>query len=138
MKGFFGQKGLRGFGNASASFSPLSLFAASEPGLWYDPSDISTLFQDAAGTTPVTAAGQSVGRILDKSGRGNHATQATEAQRPQYQVYSKPVLNGDFVDDNITFDGSAMTACQSAYVTQNGWMVEIGRASCRERVYVLV
>jgi len=105
------------------SFSPLSLFAASEPGFWYDPSDLSTLFQDTAGTTPVTAAGQSVARINDKSGRGNHATQATAAQRPQYQVYSKPVLNGDFVDDNITFDGSAMTACQSAYVTQNGWMV---------------
>ena len=49
------------------SFSPLSLFAASEPGFWYDPSDISTLFQDAAGTTPVTAAGQSVGLVLDKS-----------------------------------------------------------------------
>lgn len=48
-------------------FSPLSLFAASEPGFWYDPSDISTLFQDAAGTTPVTAAGQSVGLMLDKS-----------------------------------------------------------------------
>ncbi len=104
-------------------FSPLSLFAASEPGFWFDPSDLSTLFQDTAGTTPVTAAGQSVARINDKSGRGNHATQATAAQRPQYQVYSKPVLNGDFVDDNITFDGSAMTACQSAYVTQNGWMV---------------
>jgi hypothetical protein len=104
-------------------FSPLSLFAASEPGLWCDFGDLSTLFQDTAGTTPVTAAGQSVARINDKSGRGNHATQATAAQRPQYQVYSKPVLNGDFVDDNITFDGSAMTACQSAYVTQNGWMV---------------
>ncbi len=108
---------------AMGGFSPLSLFAASEPGLWYDFGDLSTLFQDTAGTTPVTAAGQSVARINDKSGRGNHATQATAAQRPQYQVYSKPVLNGDFVDDNITFDGSAMTACQSAYVTQNGWMV---------------
>ncbi len=49
------------------SFSPLSLFAASEPGLWYDFGDLSTLFQDAAGTTPVTAAGQSVGLVLDKS-----------------------------------------------------------------------
>lgn len=48
-------------------FSRLSLFAASEPGFLYDPSDISTLFQDAAGTTPVTAAGQSVGLMLDKS-----------------------------------------------------------------------
>lgn len=50
-----------------SGFSPLSLFAASEPGFWFDPSDISTLFQDTAGTTPVTAAGQSVGLVLDKS-----------------------------------------------------------------------
>ena len=48
-------------------FSPLSLFAASEPGAWYDPSDLSTMFQDTAGTTPVTAAGQTVGLVLDKS-----------------------------------------------------------------------
>ena len=64
------------------------LFAASEPGAWYDPSDISTLFQDEAGTTPVTAVEQPVGRMLDKSGRGNHATQATTTKRP---VYSRRV-----------------------------------------------
>lgn len=52
--------------SGGVSFSPLSLFAASEPGFWFDPSDISTLFQDTAGTTPVTAAGQSVGLVLDK------------------------------------------------------------------------
>ena len=51
----------------SSNFSPASLFAASEPGGWYDPSDLTTLFQDSAGTTPVTAAGQSVGLWLDKS-----------------------------------------------------------------------
>ena len=43
------------------------LFAASEPGAWYDPSDMSTLFQDSAGTVPVTAVEQPVGLILDKS-----------------------------------------------------------------------
>ena len=58
------------------------LFAASEPGAWYDPSDMSTLFQDSAGSTPVTAVEQPVGRMLDKSGRGNHATQATTTKRP--------------------------------------------------------
>ena len=57
-------------------------FAASEPGAWYDPSDMSTLFQDSAGTTPVTAVEQPVGRMLDKSGRGNHAIQATTTKRP--------------------------------------------------------
>lgn len=49
------------------TFSPAGLFAYSEPGVWYDPSDLTTLFQDASGTTPVTAAGQPVGLMLDKS-----------------------------------------------------------------------
>jgi len=43
------------------------LFAAGEQGAWYDPSDLSTLYQDSAGTTPVTALGQPVGLMLDKS-----------------------------------------------------------------------
>ena len=73
---------VRGGGSAS----PASLFAASEPGVWYDPSDLTTLYQDNLGATPVTAAGQTVGRILDKSGRGNHATQATSTQRPTYGI----------------------------------------------------
>lgn len=48
-------------------FSPATLFAAGEQGGWYDPSDLSTMFQDSAGTTPVTATGQTVGLLLDKS-----------------------------------------------------------------------
>lgn len=62
------------------------LFGVSEQGMWYDPADFSTLFQDAAGTTPVTAPGQPVGLMLDKSGRGNHAFQATNAVRPTVEV----------------------------------------------------
>lgn len=58
------------------------LFANGEQGVWYDPSDLSTLFQDAAGTIPVTGVEQPVGRMLDKSGRGNHASQATTTARP--------------------------------------------------------
>ena len=53
---------------AIASWSPTRLF--SDPltkGVWYDPSDFSTMFQDAAGTVPVTAVGQPVGLMLDKS-----------------------------------------------------------------------
>ena len=69
---------------AGGGFSPLSLFAAGEQGAWYDPSDLATLYQDAAGTAPVTAVEQPVGLMLDKSGRGNHAFQATTspAKRP--------------------------------------------------------
>lgn len=43
------------------------LFANGEQGVWYDPSDLSTLFQDTAGTIPVTAVEQPVGLMLDKS-----------------------------------------------------------------------
>jgi hypothetical protein len=49
------------------SFNVLSLFSSGEQGAWYDPSDFSTMFQDSAGTTPVTAVEQPVGLILDKS-----------------------------------------------------------------------
>ncbi len=45
---------------------PRSLFASGEQGIWLDPSDFSTLFQNSAGTTPVTAVGQPVGLALDK------------------------------------------------------------------------
>lgn len=52
----------------TASYSVMSLFAAGEQGVWFDPSDFSTLFQDSAGLTPVTAVGQTVGLMFDKSG----------------------------------------------------------------------
>lgn len=48
-------------------FSPLSLFTGGAPGVWYDPSNFATLFQDSAGTTPVTAVEQPVGLQLDLS-----------------------------------------------------------------------
>lgn len=63
-------------------FSPSVLFAAGEQGAWYDPSDYSTLFQDVAGTTPVTAVEQFVRLMRDKSGRGNHATAPSDPARP--------------------------------------------------------
>ena len=84
-------------------FNPRSLFASGEQGIWLDPSDFSTLFQDAAGTTPVTALGQPVGKILDKSGRGNHATQSTAASRPTLQQDSNGMyyLSFDGTDDGM-------------------------------------
>lgn len=82
---------------------PRSLFSAGEQGIWLDPSDFSTLFQDSAGTTPVTAVGQPVGLALDKSGRGNHATQSTSASRPTLQQDSNGLyyLSFDGTDDSM-------------------------------------
>lgn len=69
-----------GFG--TTPFNPSQLFSAGEQGVWYDPTDFSTLFQDSAGSTPVTAVEQSVGLILDKSGRSNNGIQTTSGNRP--------------------------------------------------------
>jgi len=73
---------LRGQLLSGSRFSPLSLFTTSEPGFWYDPSDLTTMFQDAVGTNPVTAPGQSVALLLDKA---KGLTRGSEL-----------VVNGDF------------------------------------------
>ena len=77
-----------------------SLFANNEQGFFYDPNDLSTMFQDAAGTVPVTAAGQPVGLIRDKSGRNNHARQTTSASRP---ILRQNTTTGAYY---LEFDGS--------------------------------
>jgi hypothetical protein len=74
----------RGVFGKGTGDSPASLFAAGEQGAWYDPSDLTTLFQDSAGITPVTAVEQPVGLMLDKRLGGLNA------------LGPELVTNGDF------------------------------------------
>jgi hypothetical protein len=60
---------------------PVQLFSNDEVGIWYDPSDLSTMFQNSDGTTAV-AVGDPVGYIADKSGNGFHAIQTSSTKRP--------------------------------------------------------
>lgn len=86
------------------AFTPRFLFQGGEQGAWYDPSDISTLFQDSAGTTPVTADGEPVGLMLDKSGGGNHASQSTATAKPIYRTDGAlSWLEFDGVNDHLEF-----------------------------------
>jgi hypothetical protein len=78
------------------AFTPLSLFTNGEQGAWYDPSDISTLFQESGGNTPVTDDGDFVRVMQDKSGNGNQAFQSLSSMRPVY-----PGLAYDGVDDYL-------------------------------------
>ena len=43
------------------------IFRNGEQGFFYDPNDLTTMYQDAAGTVPVTGVWQPVGLMLDKS-----------------------------------------------------------------------
>ena len=71
----------------SSDLNPRELFASGEQGLWLDPSQMSTMFTDSAGTTSVTAAGDPVGLILDQS-RGGLS-----------QIGADLVTNGTFAAD---------------------------------------
>lgn len=112
MESPFNQIALRSpFFDAGLSvFTPLSLFSASEPGAWYDPSDMSTMFQDAAGATPVTAVEQPVSVILDKSknGVGTNGT-----RRLNLIIYTQEF-------DNAAWSKSNLTVTQNAGVAPDG------------------
>jgi hypothetical protein len=87
-------------------FSPASLFVGGIPGVWYDPSDYSTLFQDSAGTTPVTAVEQPVGLMLDKS---------------QGLVLGSEATSGAWLNTNTTaFDTFTSTGPASFTATTTG------------------
>jgi hypothetical protein len=112
------------------TFNPSSsLFAAGEKGAWFDAGDLSTMFQDVAGTIPVTAVGQYVGKWLDKSGNGNHAVAAANnTTRPIYQIDSEGNPNVTFTKSpttqlftpSINFTGTAqMTVCIGIHVTDS-------------------
>jgi len=114
-----------------------NLFLAGEKGAWFDASDLTTLFQDSAGTIPVTAVGQKVGKWLDKSGRGNHAVQATVANQPTYQIDNEGNPNVTFtksgtqlVTPSIDFTGTAqMMVCVGLNVLDSssaGVALELG------------
>lgn len=69
-------------------WSPSDLYTNGEVGAWYDPSDLSTIFQDNAGSTNAVP-GTLVALMMDKSGRNNHARQTVLANRPMLQRMPK-------------------------------------------------
>ena len=86
---------------------------------FYDILDVSTLSQDAAGTTPVTATGQPIGRVQDKSIYGKHATQITGTNRPVIPAVGYR-LRSDFIDDVL--ESPALDAETTMYInTPHGW-----------------
>jgi hypothetical protein len=62
------------------------VFSNGELGVFFDPSDEATLFKDTAGTVPVTADGDLVALMRDKSGNNNHATQSDSSSRPAFRT----------------------------------------------------
>jgi len=70
-------------------------YAAGVNTFGWNPQDPATLFQDIARTVPVTAAGQIVAAIADKTGNGHHASFVTStAISGFYDLVGAVVFNG--------------------------------------------
>lgn len=138
-RGVFEAPGATVIGGKKPSFNLeiLKLFANGEQGFFYDPNDLSTMFQDAAGTVPVTGAGQRVGLMLDKSGRNNHAYQTNSASRPilrKNDVTGANYLAFDGVDDSfltnnidftVTSEITVLASVQKLRDSSTGVLLEI-------------
>lgn len=99
-------------GGVEATGAAVGPVAAANTVLVLDASDAATRFQDSAGTVPATADNDVIGRWADKSGAGNHVTQATTANKPTLKLSIK---NGKavirFVTDDY-LDGPTWTLTQ--------------------------
>lgn len=99
-----------------AAFNPLTL----SPHAWYDPSDLSTMFQTGTRGAPgaaVTTTGDPVGLILDKSGNNNDLVQATSTKRPLYTVAgAAKYLLFDGVDDFMSCTTVSMVQPTTQFV----------------------
>ena len=84
-------------------WTPLQLFLQGQVGVWCDPNDLPTLFQNAEGTVPVNASGDPIGLPRDKSGNNISVSQSISSQRPTYIVGSDGVksIESDGSDDNL-------------------------------------
>lgn len=92
---------LTGEGRA-APIDPLTL----SPSVWYDPSNLSSMFQDTAGTV-AAVVDSPVARINDLSGNARHLLQATAANQPLLkQSGSIYWLDFDGTDDVVANSAS--------------------------------
>ena len=91
---------LREYADSLPWWSPAAIFADGEQGAQLEIAP-EYLYQDAAGTNPVSVAGDPAGRITDLSGNGNHAVQTVSAARMTLAGTGPYWLSSDGVDDNF-------------------------------------
>lgn len=111
------------FLRSGVAFSPLFTFTASEPGIWLDPSDITTLYQDTAGMAPVTTPGQSVALALDKSkglvlGTPFTVSSWTNSASP-WDVFAS--TGGSFTAEKTVSGGTDLAYSNTSSFTLGAW-----------------
>jgi len=109
------------------AWTPASLFESSELGVYYDPSVLSSIWQDSDRTV-AGAVDSPVGAMDDLSGNGNHALQTVDVSRPILRLSGgKYHLECDGVDDGLLFGtlaamGTGAEMCFGIQSTKTTWL----------------
>ena len=107
-------------------FWPAELFRDGSVGL-FTCSDAALLRTDAAGTTPVAASGNYIGKHLDLSGNGYHFTQGTSTAR--FQFFGN-YYKLDLTDDVMSTTLPAIASGTVVILTSNGaWFNSFSRSA---------
>lgn len=85
-------------GNNNTASNTISLLYMT-PAAWFDFSTTTGLYQTNDTSTPVTADGQSIGYVTDKSGNTKHATQGTAGNMPTWKASIKNGLGVGRMDN---------------------------------------
>lgn len=99
--------GVSGFRLPSSGFTPATISGLK---LWLDSSDAATVYQSNGGAL-AAADGDPVGYWIDKSGQGNHATQASGTNKPAFRTNiknGKPIIRFDGTNDNMTLPSAIL------------------------------
>jgi hypothetical protein len=91
----------------SLGFNIASIFANGEQGVVFDPYDLTSIYQDAAGTIPATAYGQKALKLLDLSGNNHHAVETVAGKAPVLMQRGPLFLGAQaLATDAINFSGT--------------------------------
>jgi hypothetical protein len=97
--------------NTSGGVAPPAIPTLTNPVGLYDPSDLTTLSQDSAGTTPVGSIGDQIGHLQPLAG-GTTLTQVTATRRPVYgSDGTLHWIETDGIDDRL--DQTGVTIARS-------------------------
>lgn len=106
--------------SSAPAWTPAQLFGPTDKGAFFDFGNVASLFQDSAGTTPVTATSDPIGKVLDLSGQGNHITQSTATARPLWEASGFGLLDG--VDDVMSAPLDMSSSAQGTLIISSKYL----------------
>lgn len=112
-------------GGGVPAFDPATLFGAGDQGAVFNFGDETLIFQSNLGTGAVAAENDPIGYVTDLSGKGNHAVQATAANKLLWRGIPKTLgtellTNGRFTADATWTKGTGWTITAPAATKTDG------------------